>query len=73
MGIKLQVTVDEYECDGCGGLQYGQLGEPVEGIIGSFSVHNSAGGASYDYFACGPKCHTKALKNAIDPWGNKHV
>jgi hypothetical protein len=72
MGIKQDVKVDEFTCNGCEKIQYGHIGDDVFGIVGTYFVHTRAGGRGFEYFACSPKCQAKAIKRAVDERGDTY-
>lgn len=62
-----EVTVTQNTCDGCGSVQYGELGNGVHGIKGKAYEHTpSGGGNGGEWFACQRKCINDAVRNVLD-------
>lgn len=63
--MKRQVT--EYECDGCGKRQAGEMAEDVYGLIGVVGEHDHSGGVSgVEWFACSRGCVGLAIATALN-------
>lgn len=60
-------TMDEYECDACGKVQYGQPGaDEITGIHGKATEIIQTGGYGTDFFACSRECLPGAIIAALN-------